>query len=127
MKKKRDRYIITAVLVLLIAAANVLVSTWMGFSYIAVSFVIVLALYWMAVFIYQYIEDYKWGFEEDFALYRAQTINATAISEQDFDMARDVYVKKFKKTLIRDKLIDISKMLVCVSVIVACIVAMTCK
>ncbi|MBE7073768.1 MAG: hypothetical protein E7379_01600 [Clostridiales bacterium] len=70
------------------------------------------------------MEDYKWNFEEDFAYYKAQTINSTSLTEKDFEMARDVYVKKYKQSLARDKMIDIFKMLFCLSIAITCIVAM---
>ncbi|MBO5394941.1 MAG: hypothetical protein J6A28_03450 [Clostridia bacterium] len=120
----KHKYIVTAVLASLIILSGCLKGVWSGFIYFAVSFLALLSLYWGAVLIYKYIDDYKWQFEEDFAYYKAQTINSTSITEKDFEAARALYVKKFKRTLVRDKIIDIFKILFCLSMVVICIVAL---
>ncbi|MBQ8792986.1 MAG: hypothetical protein IJZ62_05240 [Clostridia bacterium] len=120
----KNKIWITAGLIALIVLFGLLKEVWKGFVYFSVSFLVVLCFYWAFIFIHKYLEDYKWHFDEDFAYYKAQTINSTALSEQDFEMAKDVYIKKYKNSLVRDKIIDICKILFCLAIAVTCIVAM---
>lgn len=120
------KYIITAILAGLLALFVCLNTVWDGSSYVAAALLIVLALYWAAVFIYNYVDDYKWNFEADFALYKANVINSTSISEKDFEIARKFYIKKFKRSLVRDKIIDIFKILFCFSIVATSLVAIFC-
>ena len=108
----------------LVVLFGCLKDVWKGCLYLSISFLVLLSFYWAFVFIYKYLEDYKWNFEEDFAFYKAQTINSSAITEVDFEKARDVYIKKYKKSLTRDKMIDIFKILFCLSIGITFIVAM---
>jgi len=120
---KNKIWISIGLLVLIILFAC-LKEIWKGFIYFSLSFLVGLCFYLTFVLIHKYLEDYKWNFEEDFAYYKAQTINSTSLTEKDFEMARDVYVKKYKQSLARDKMIDIFKMLFCLSIAITCIVAM---
>ena len=120
----KNKIIISSVLVGLIVITACLKSVWTGFLYFAVSSLALLCLYWCGMFIYQYIDNYKWHFEEDFAFYRAEVINSTGISEADFEAGKNAYIKKFKRTQIREKLIDIFKILISFSLAITCIVVM---
>ena len=99
-------------------------SLWMGFVYFSLSFLAVLCMYWFAVLITYYIEDYHNNFEEDFKEYRAEVINSSTLTSEEFDQNQQLHIKKFKKSLRKYKLIDVVKMLFLVMVIVVCIVAM---
>ncbi|MBQ8908949.1 MAG: hypothetical protein IJY90_01470 [Clostridia bacterium] len=120
----KNKIWITVGLIALIVLTGALKEVWGGFLFFSLSFLTALCLYWAFVFIYKYLEDYKWHFDEDFAYYKAQTINSTSLTEKDFDMARDVYVQKYKKSLVRDKMIDIFKIIFCLSLAITCIGAM---
>lgn len=71
-----------------------------------------------------YIKDYYINFDKEFAAYKADTINVTNISSEDFDNNLSSHKKDFKKLLRRDKLIDIFKILFIVSLFAVCIIAM---
>ena len=121
----KNKYLISGILFAIMILFGCLKTVWSGFIYFSVSSLAVLCLFWSVFFIYQYIDTYKWHFEEDFAFYKATVINSSAITDEDFEAGRKVYVKKFKKTLVRDKMIDIFKILFCLSFAITCIVAMT--
>ena len=97
---------------------------WGGFIIFSISFLCLFCLYLAAVFIYQYLSDYKWGFEEDFAYYKAEMINSTAISEEEFENHRDAFIKKYKNSIARDKMIDIIKIVMSIMGAIICIVAL---
>ena len=122
--KTKNKIIITSILAGLIILTACLKNLWTGFIYFSVSLLAVLCLFWCGMFIYSYIENYKWHFEEDFAYYKAEIINSTSIGEQDFETARPVYIKKFKRTQMRDKVIDVFKVLICFSLAITCIVTL---
>ena len=116
--------IVSVILLVLMITTVCMKSLWIGFVYFSLSFLAVLCMYWFAVLITYYIEDYHNNFEEDFKEYRAEIINSSTLTSEEFDQNQQQHLKKFKKSLRKYKLIDIVKMLFLVMVIVACIVAM---
>lgn len=116
------KYWVLGALGLLAVVTGALKDLWGGFSYIALSFLVLFCLYLAAVFIYQYLEDYKWHFDEDFAYYKAETINTSALSEEEFEKNREIFIKKYKNSIAREKTIDIFKILVCISIAITGIV-----
>ena len=107
---------------LLAVVSAALKEVWGGFSYIALAFLCAFCIYLGAVFIYQYLVDYKWHFDEDFAYYKAETINTSALSEEEFEQNREIFIKKYKNSIAREKIIDIFKILVCFSIAITGIV-----
>lgn len=120
---KRNLFVSGVFLVLIVLSAC-LKSVWIGFIYFSLSFLILLCIYWLVTLIKYYIEDYYSSFEEDFIEYRAEILNSSLLSGQEFDENKDTYIKKYKKTLRKHKFIDISKMIFVLMVIVICFLAM---
>ena len=118
----KNRFWVLGTIGLLAVVSVCLKDVWSGFSYLSISFLCAFCLYLAAVFIYQYISDYKWGFDEDFAYYKAETINESSISEEEFEKHRDIFVKKYKNLIARDKMIDICKIVVCFTLAIVCMV-----
>ena len=116
--------LVTIILLILIVLFASLQSFWNGLVYFALSFLIVLCLYWLVIFILQYINDYYKTFEDDFKIYCAEIINSTTATSQDVNNNIDYYRKKYKKSILRDKLFDIAKMLVAISIIASSILGM---
>ncbi len=119
----KKNIIISAIFLALIVTTVLLKSVWAGFIYFSLSFVIILAVYWLIRLILYYYEDYFLSFEEDFKQYKAEIINSTALTNEIFEQNIDEHIKKFKKSLRKYKLIDIAKMLFVLMIIVVCIVA----
>lgn len=117
-------FLITLILLVLIILFVSLQSLWGGLVYFALSFLIVLAIYWIVVFILQYINDYYKSFDEDFKFYCIDLINSTNMTTSEVNENIEELKKDYKKSLIRDKIVDIAKILVAVSVIAACIAGM---
>ncbi len=117
-------FLVTLFLLILIVLFASLQSLWNGLIYFALSFLIVLSLYWIVIFIIQYINDYYKSFDEDFKLYCINIINSTKMTTNEVNNNIEELKKEFKKTLIRDKIIDIAKILVAVSIIAVCITGM---
>lgn len=97
---------------------------WQGFVYFSLSFLILLCIFGIVIFSLKYIEDYYKSFDNDFKEFKAETINFTNITSLEFDENIKFYIKKFKKSLLQDKLIDIFKILFLLAMIVVCIVTM---
>ena len=117
----RNLFVTLGLLILIILFAS-LQSLWGGLVYFALSFTIILCIYWLIVLIVQYINDYYKTFDEDFKLYCNHLINSTSITTQDINNNLVFYKKKYKKSILRDKIIDITKMLFTLSILISCIV-----
>ncbi len=117
-------FLVTLILLVLIILFVSLQSLWGGLVYFALSFLIVLCIYWIVIFILQYINDYYKSFDEDFKFYCIDLINSTNMTTSEVNENIEELKKDYKKSLIRDKIIDIAKILVAVSVIAACIAGM---
>ncbi len=120
----RNFYVSIVLLVLIILFAS-LQTFWSGLVYFALSFLIILCIYWLIVLINQYIVDYYKTFEDDFKIYCNETINSTMLSAKDINDNLSYYRKKYKRSLIRDKILDITKILFIISILVSCVVGMT--
>lgn len=116
--------IVSIILLILIVTFACLQSLWAGMVYFALSFLCVFCIYWAVVLILKYNEEYKKNFEEDFKFYCISLVNSTDLTLDEIYARRDKYVKSYKKYIRRDKLIDIGKILVALSIACACIVAM---
>ncbi len=117
-------FLVTIILLVLIVLFASLQSYWGGLVYFALSFLIILCIYWMVIFILQYITDYYKTFDEDFKLYCIHLINSTSVTTEQVNENIEFYKKQYKKSIIRDKIIDISKILVALSIMIACIIGM---
>ncbi len=117
-------FLVTLILLVLIILFVSLQSFWGGLVYFALSFLIILSIYWIVIFIIQYINDYYKSFDEDFKFYCIDLINSTNMTTSEVNKNIEELKKSYKKSLIRDKIVDIAKILVAVSVIAACIAGM---
>jgi hypothetical protein len=75
------------------------------------------------VFIINYVEDYHINFEQYFEEYRNEEIALKRISTEEFEKNREEFIKKYKKIILRDKIVDICKILCLLAFIVICIIA----
>lgn len=114
--------IISIILLLSMIVFAVLKSVWTGFVFFALGALVLLCLYWLYVLIVWYVEEYKESFEENYKLYCAKLINTTNIKSEDLSSNEGYYKKKFKRSLIKDKLIEFAKMLFLITIIVLVIV-----
>lgn len=117
-------YIVTIVLVLLAGISAILVQTWTGFVYFAMSFAMLLGLFWGGWLIYKYFTDFKLELEESFKFYKAETINKKQISSEYFNENEAAFKKDFQKKMTKYKILHWLKILLCFSISAAFIAAM---
>ncbi len=117
--------IITVSLLIVALVTACLNDVWAGFVYFSLSSLTVLCLYWGVIFIFRYREDYFINFQEDYKFYKINLINSSNLTLEDIEKNDKFYIKKFKKTLIRDKIVDIFKILLAFVFAIICIVAMS--
>lgn len=118
------KWIITGGLASLTITFACLKSVWAGFIYLGIICITLLCLYWIYIRAVQYKIDYYDNFEKAFIVFKADYVNSSNITTEEFENNQDVYLKEFKKLLRKDKLIDIFKILFIVVVLIVCIVAM---
>ena len=116
-------FIITTILVVLMIVTAVLREVWHGFSYFTISFALLLAIFWSVTFILNYINDYVKNFEQDFKMYCIELINSSSLTMEDIERDRNMYIKGYKKTILKYKVIDIVKILVVIVIALTCIYA----
>ena len=114
-------FIITAILVVLMIVTAVLREVWLGFSYFTISFALLLAIFWAVTFILNYFNDYVKNFEQDFKMYCIKLINSSSLTMEDIEKDKNTYIKAYKKTVLRYKVIDIIKILVAIVIALTCI------
>ncbi len=114
-------FIFTITAVILILLFGFLNSVWAGFSYFALSFFVLICLYWLWVLIYSYIHNYHKNLDERFKLYCATLINNSNLSVEQINANLNFYFKKFKKTLLKEKIFEVCKMLVVLTILISCI------
>lgn len=114
-------FIVTAILVVLMIVTALLREVWLGFSYITISFALLLAIFWAVTFIFNYINDYVKNFEQDFKMYCIKLINSSSLTMEDIEKDKNTYIKAYKKTVLRYKVIDIIKILVAIVIALTCI------
>ena len=116
--------LITSISLVLAIIFACLTDLWTGLFYFSLSIITGLWLYWAVIFILRYREDYYFNFKEDFRFYKIQLVNSSNLTIEDIDKNEKYYIKKFKKTLIRDKIVDIFKILLALVFAIICVVAM---
>ncbi len=114
--------IISIFLVLFIIFFAVMKMIWQGFVYFAIFSLVVLSCYWLIVIFLDYRLEYKHNILSRFKLYSAQLINSTNLTSEDIENNKSYYIKKFNRTLLKEKSIEWLKMLFLLSLIVSCIV-----
>lgn len=111
---------ITIIGVILIGLSSFLSRFWSGMLYSALVFTIALMVFWIVVMIINYKHEFCENFQEKFDIYVANLINYSALTLKDIEDNLDVYLKKFKKTLLVDKIKRIMIMAVMFVVVIIC-------
>lgn len=114
--------ITSVILVLTIIFFSIMKTIWAGFVYFAITALIILSGYWLVIIFIDYRQEYKHNILSRFKLYSAQLINNTNITSEDIENNKNYYIKKFNKTLVKEKIIEWIKMLFLLSLIILCIV-----
>lgn len=119
------RNILITVSLLIVAVVTACLNDfWAGFVYFSLTSLSALCIYWGVIFILRYREDYFLSFQEEYKFYKINLINSSNLTLEDIEKNDKYYIKKFKKTLLRDKVIDIFKIILALMFAIICIVAM---
>lgn len=113
MKKKNIVYIISAVIIVLCIIFALLIDVWASFSYFVLSLMTILTLVWAGYLIYNYVTDFKKQLDDDFAYYKAEKINSTSVTSEEFEKNELAYRKEFNKSTRKTKLLEICKIILC--------------
>ena len=113
MKKKNIVYIISAVIIVLCVIFALLIDVWGSFSYFVLSLMTVFSLVWAGFLIYNYMTDFKKQLEEDFSYYKAEKINSTSVTSEEFEKNEQAYRKEFNKSARKSKIFEICKIILC--------------
>ena len=97
---------------------------WSGFVFFALISLTYMLISWIVLLVINYKEEFFDDFDEKFKFYLVQIINYSNVTSQMVEENPELYRKSFKKTLIKDKLIEIAKMLVLLSLVITFFVAM---
>ena len=113
MKKKNIVYIISAVIIVLCVIFALLIDVWGSFFYFVLSLMTVFSLVWAGFLIYNYCTDFKKQLEEDFSYYKAEKINSTSVTSEEFEKNEQAYRKEFNKSARKSKIFEICKIILC--------------
>lgn len=113
MKKKNIIYIISAVIIVLCIIFALLIDVWASFSYFVLSLMTALTLIWAGYLIYNYLTDFKKQLDEDFDYFKAEKINSTSVTSEEFEKNELAYRKEFNKSARKTKLLEICKIILC--------------
>ncbi len=117
-------YIVTIVFVILTAIFAILNNYWTGFTYFVLACLMLLSLFWGAWQIYKYFTDFQKELKERFKFFKANQINSSEINEQIFEMNLSAYEKKFKKQILKEKIIKWFVILFCFALATAFLLGM---
>jgi len=87
---------------------------------------LLLSLLWFAWYIYRYFTVLKEDLQEQYKFFKAQKINRTNISVEEYNNNEVAYKKEFSKKALKDKLKYVAMMLFCLAIAGAMLMAMIC-
>lgn len=119
-------YIVTAIVFVLAAIFALVVKFWAGFVYFVLALLLLLALFWFAWYIYRYFTVLKYDLQEQYKFFKAEKINRTQISVEEYNNNEVAYKKEFSKKSLKDKLRYVAMMLFCLAIAAAMLIAMIC-
>lgn len=95
---------------------------WEGFVYFSFVIFVALCLYWLYVLINSYITSFYKNLQERFNLYCAKLVNSTNLTMSEIVADNERYFQSFKKSLRKEKFLEICKMIVVLAILVSCVV-----
>lgn len=93
---------------------------WQGFVYFSFAIFVAICLYWLYLLIKSYIFNFSKNLQERYNLYCANLINTTNLTMIDISENNEKHFKNFKRSLLKEKLFQIFKMLVVISILISC-------
>lgn len=96
-------YVVFSIAVVLAIIFALLVQVWGGFAYFVLAIFFLLSIFWGVWLIYKYFTSFKAELEEEFDIFKIETINKQHISQQEFEENLPTYKKLFAKKKFKDK------------------------
>ncbi len=124
MNRNNIIYIISAVIIVLSIVFALLINVWDGFTYFVLSLLTLLSLAWAGHLIRYYLMDFKEQAEEEFKLFKAETVNEKNITSEEFDKNEQAFRKEYNKKLVKYRIIHISKIILCFGLAILFILGM---
>lgn len=121
---KNVNILVTLFSVVLMIVFVALKSIWAGFVYFALVILIGICIYWIVIISIDYVFKYRTNLLKRFKFYCAKLINSSSVTSQIIEENKELYIKKFKKSLVKEKSIEWFKILFLVSIIIVSIIAM---
>lgn len=121
---KNVNILVTLFSVVLMIVFVALKSIWAGFVYFALVILIGTCIYWIVIISIDYVFEYRTNLLKRFKFYCAKLINSSSVTSQIIEENKELYIKKFKKSLVKEKSIEWFKILFLVSIIIVSIIAM---
>lgn len=112
-------YIVSAIMIALVALFAILEKYWTGFIYFVLGSLLLLSVFWGVWLIISYLTVYKHERDERFLLYKAELINHDHITSEYFEQNKSAYKKAFEKKLTREKISRIYMIAFCFALAVA--------
>ena len=103
-----------------IGICSALAGLWSGMLYFALVGIMALTIYWAVILIIGYKHQFFDEFDAKFKYYIARLINSTDLTTEEVVKNQAVYVKKFKKTLIYEKIKQITLISVLIVIAIIC-------
>ena len=119
----KNHIILTLFALILIITFSLLRQVWGGFSYFAIVSLIGICIYWIVIIVLDYIYEYKTKLLDKFKFYCAKLINSSSLTSQEIEDNKQYYIKKFKKTLWKEKFIELAKLGILFIIIIFSIIA----
>ena len=113
MKKINIIYIISASIIALCIVFALLINVWAGFQIFVLTLMSALSLVWAGFLIYNYLTDFKKQLADEFSYFKAEKINSTTVTSEEFEKNELAYEKEYQKTTRRAKFFEICKIILC--------------
>ena len=123
INQMKRKFIISTVLVALALLFALLKDVFGASIYFSLACLIALSAYLACEILYSYYVSFFLNFEERFEYYLANLVNSSNITSQDVEMGRETLKKKYKKSLRKEKLYELAKLILVVMIMVTAIVA----
>lgn len=114
-------FLITIGGVVFVALCLGLSKLWAGLLYFGLLGIVALTIYWAIILIFTYKQLFVDEFDEHFKVYIAKLVNYSSLTSDDVSQNIEFYKKKFKKTLLVEKLKRIAIISVLFVVAIICI------
>ena len=100
------KYIASAILAALAILFLCLKSVFAQSVIVALAFVAALSLMWTVILVYDYFDTYRReNLQERYALFCATLVNSSALTLDLIKQNDKIYYKKFKRTLVKEKIV----------------------